>query len=162
MYEIHICPVKRLYDIAAEADLSDCAALLVSSYDIHLEKLHPLCRIAVFHFADVSDPQAADALRADTAQTIAAFVERLPPGLDTLFVCCDSGESRSAAMAAALLRRRGENERRIWQNPHYHPNPLVYRRLCAAFGLAVSEAELNALAALNRDALRRTIEASRR
>ena len=60
------------------------------------------------------------------AELIYEFFRSIPDGAD-LFVCCDAGESRSAAIAAALKVAQGESDAEIWNSPEYHPNPLVYR-----------------------------------
>lgn len=161
MYEIQICPVRRLYEIAADADLTDCAALCVSSYSINLQRLEGLHDLAAYHFHDTCDSLAEDAFDPETAQAVTGYIQRLPASLDTLFVCCDSGESRSAAMAAAVLRAQGRNDLRIWRNPHYHPNILVYQLLCSAFGIHVPDKEVKQLQHINNDALRQAIEATK-
>ncbi len=148
MPDIQICPVKKLYQIAMEADLQECAAVLVSSYEIREEKLTGLPCYLAMGFDDVAAGsvngfQEADGLR------IKRFVDSLPAELDTLFVCCDSGESRSSAMAAAIMRYWGLEEMRVWRNPGYHPNPGVYRVLCGVLGVGVTGGELEEKLAVN-------------
>ncbi len=156
MYEIMICPVKKLYMIATDADLGDVAVLAVSSYGVDTEKLRGCRRVSAHFFHDVTS--GAGAFTADIAAEIADYICGLPADIDSLFVCCDSGESRSSAMAAAILRWRGESDMDIWMAPRYHPNPLVYKTLCSAFGIKVSEAELRELLAINAAALKRAIK----
>ena len=95
-------------------------------------------------FADITDSTESSAFNKKIADEIAAYVKNLPAQLDTLFVCCDSGESRSTAMSAAIMRYNGMDEMLIWKNPHYHPNTLVYSMLCDALGVPVSKVELQA------------------
>lgn len=142
MYEIMICPIKKLYRYAEDGDMSDVAVLAVSSYEINMDKLRVFCKTLCLNFADITKASATSAFKKETAQKIAAYVKELPAQLDTLFVCCDSGESRSTAMSAAIMRYNGMDEMKIWKNPHYHPNTLVYSLLCEALGVPVSEAEL--------------------
>lgn len=142
MYEIMICPIKKLYRYAEDGDMSDVAVLAVSSYDIRMDKLRAFCGTLCLNFADITQVSAPSAFTKDTARKIAAYVKELPARLDTLFVCCDSGESRSTAMSAAIMRYNGMDEMKIWKNPHYHPNTLVYSLLCEALGVPVSETEL--------------------
>jgi len=153
MYEIMICPIRQLYVLAEDGDMSDVAVLAVSSYDIDREKLsafkHKLC----LNFNDVTNSLDQNAFTKDTAVQIAEFVKTLPNDLDTLFVCCDSGESRSTAMAAAITRFHGEDEMKIWRNPHYHPNTLVYSLLCEALDVLVSRVELCTKQMINEKAL---------
>ncbi len=161
MYEIQICPLRKLYDIAADADLQDCAALCVSSYSIDRERLSGLGAVTLHYFHDITEERDPHALRPEDAMGIASFIRRLPGGLDTLFVCCDSGESRSSAIAAAILRAKGRDDRHIWENPHYHPNPMVYQRICSAFGLVIPKTEIEELQRVNDMALKQAIESSR-
>lgn len=141
MFEIIICPIKNLYELAEDGDMSDVAVLAVSSYDIDEEKLKVFCKTLCLSFADTTETASPLAFNKATAEKIADFVKSLPKQLDTLFVCCDSGESRSTAMSAAIMRYKGMNEMTIWKNPHYHPNMLVYSMLCSALGVPVSESE---------------------
>ena len=138
MFEIQICPLKKLYQLAQDGDMRSVAVLAVSSYDIQKEYLEPFCAQHCMHFSDVVNSDHPDAFTIETAESIVAFVNVLPEELDTLFVCCDSGESRSTAMAAAIMRYYGDDEIKIWENPHYHPNPLVYVLLCEALGIFIT------------------------
>ena len=142
MYEIIICPVKQLYQRAEDGDMSDVAVLAVSSYEINTDKLNIFADALCLNFADTANPTGESAFNKTTAKNIADYVKSLPVGLDSLFVCCDAGESRSTAMAAAIMRFNGLDEMKIWKNPHYHPNLLVYSLLCEALGVAASESEL--------------------
>ena len=145
MYEIMICPIKQLYNYADDGDMSDVAVLAVSSYEINQDKLINFGYKLCLNFADVIITTNYSAFSKDIAENIATYVKELPEKLDTLIVCCDSGESRSTAMAAAIMRFSGMDEIRIWKNPHYHPNTLVYSLLCEALGVSVSKTELQAL-----------------
>ena len=152
MYEIIICPVKHLYQYAQNGDMSDVAVLAVSSYDIDTDKLKVFSKTLCLNFADITNLNGISAFNKDTAEKIAAYVKELPHQLDTLFVCCDSGESRSSAMSAAIMRYNRMDEMSIWKNPRYHPNTLVYSLLCNAFGVFVSEAELQSKKQINEKA----------
>lgn len=152
-YEIMICPIKLLYKYAADGDMSNVSVLAVSSYDIDEEKLVAFRSKLLLNFADVTSDTDFYAFTKTTAESIAEYVKELPGNLDTLFICCDSGESRSTAMAAAISRYSGFDEMKIWKNPHYHPNPLVYKLLCDAFGIPVSDKEVAEKVAINNKAL---------
>lgn len=152
MYEIIICPIKKLYLCAEDGDMSDVAVLAVSSYDIKMDKLKVFCKTLCLNFADITQAFAPCAFTKNTAQRIAAYVKELPARLDTLFVCCDSGESRSTAMSAAIMRYHKMDEMKIWKNPHYHPNPLVYSLLCEALGVPASDAEVQEKLRINEKA----------
>lgn len=152
MYEIMVCPVKKLYELALEGDMSEVSAVAVSSYEVDTEKLRGLHSVAAFSFDDITDENDDKAFAYMDAYKISEFVKSLPECTDTLFVCCDSGESRSSAMAAAIMRYNGLDDIVIWNNPHYHPNPLVYKKLCNAFAITVSEDELSEKLGINKNA----------
>lgn len=60
------------------------------------------------------------------ARQIAVFLKQKPRSL----ICqCEWGESRSAAVAAAILEFQSGSGIRIFADPRYCPNKLVYRKL---------------------------------
>lgn len=162
MYRIKICPLKKLYRIGEEFDKSRTAVLAVSSYDIKTELLSGFVSLLTMQFVDTTVERSMDALDLQTAKEIKAFVDALPNQVDTLFVCCDSGESRSTAMAAAILRYLKLDEWVIWKNHRYHPNPLVYNRLCTAFGIRVWKVGLRRRVKCSENAFRNAIKANER
>lgn len=137
MKYLKICPIKKLYDMSSER-AKDAAAILCSSYPVRYEKLPRIYSLLILEFDDFTDENRPTAFSMEQAKQIRSFTERLYERITTLYICCDSGESRSAALEAAILRCFGENEMKIWNDPKYHPNPLVYRIQCAAFGRPVS------------------------
>ena len=85
-----------------------------------------------------SCPQIGSCAFVSYARVIIKFVRRLPKTVTDIYVCCSKGGSRSAAVAAALLRMSGRSDAPVWDNPYYVPNTLVYYRLCREFGLPVT------------------------
>lgn len=153
MYEVIICPIKKLYQYTEDGDMSNVSVLAVSSYDIDEEKLVGFRSKLFLNFADVTSCNDFSAFTKTTAERIAEYVKELPGNLDTLFICCDSGESRSTAMAAAISRYNGSDEAKIWGNPHYHPNALVYKLLCIALGIQVTDGDIAEKVSFNNKAL---------
>lgn len=49
-----------------------------------------------------------------------------------IIVHCDAGVSRSAGIAAAILKHRTGDDSRIFGNPRYNPNMLCYRTVLDA------------------------------
>lgn len=146
---------------AEDGDTSDVAVLAVSSYDIDKAKLKPFCKVLCLSFDDITDSKYGSVFTFDTAKEIADYIKSLPEYLDTLFVCCDSAQSRSTAMAAAISRFNGLDEMKIWRNPQYHPNPLVYDTLCNALGLAETIAQTEEKVKINKDAFDNLINSKR-
>ncbi len=153
MYDIQIYPIKILYRIAEEADLSECAAIVSSSYEADRSRLNGFLKLLLLAFDDVGEG-GNNAFNADLANEVRIFLDSLPDNTDTLFVCCDYGESRSAAMAAAIMRYKGADEMKVWRNPKYHPNVLVYGTLCEALGVPISHKEISEREEISRKAFR--------
>ena len=55
------------------------------------------------------------------------------PKLEEIWVHCDAGVSRSAGVAAALLKALFNDDSEIYDNPRYFPNFLCYKTLLEAF-----------------------------
>ena len=92
--------------------------------------------------------------KADAA-AFADFVKHLEA--DVLYCCCDAGESRSPAVAAAVMRFLGLDDMQVWENPHYHPNMLVFETLANALGADASDEEKDFRFYTNRKAFRDAI-----
>lgn len=65
------------------------------------------------------------AMTAEDARQIAQFVAENKDRL--IIVHCDAGVSRSAGIAAALLKFYNGDDTQIFDNPKYCPNMLCYR-----------------------------------
>ena len=69
----------------------------------------------------------ADALR------IVSFVSDNAKSQDRLIVQCEAGVSRSAGVAAAILKALTGNDREVFNSPRYVPNMTCYRTVLNAF-----------------------------
>ena len=76
-------------------------------------------------------------------------------------LCCDSGESRSAAVAAAILRYWGDDEMTIWRNVHYHPNRLVYYLQCKMLNCSITKIRVLFLSEYNKYLFRKQIRSKK-
>ena len=144
-----------------QADPYECdAAILCSSYPADTAQFSCLSRKLCLQFDDTENTQSERSFSMEQARLIADFVRDLDAHA-RLCVCCDSGESRSTAIAAALHRKFGMDEMVIWGNPHYHPNTLVYRRMCEALGITVTPEMVHERKRISEEALARAIRAAR-
>lgn len=159
--DIEIHPVKWLY-YNLESEKRKASAIIASSYEVRESKITELKTRLILFFNDITDCKNPTSFNSSVAQKIHNYVDFLPDDTELLFICCDSGESRSSAIAAATLRYFGEDDMKIWKDPHYHPNTLVYTVLCHEYGIAVSEDEVREKADINERALSETIAAARR
>ena len=55
------------------------------------------------------------------------------PDAERIIVHCTAGRSRSAGVAAALLKALTGNDDQIFKNSHYFPNMRVYRMVLEAY-----------------------------
>lgn len=155
-----ICPVKMLYHTLAERDSLHCAAVICTDEKINHTKLRgiPFVQTA---FADITTP-GGSAFDRKHARKIAYFVDSLPEDVSTLYICCSAGESRSSAVAAAIMRYFGQNDMQIWRNPKYHPNTLVYKTLCQELAVDISKYQLWRRKRINKQAFSNAIRRARR
>lgn len=151
---IQICPIKRLYQILAEGAMGNCGAIISSASEIDAEKVR--CIPYVFRqYEDLDYACPGRSFSKTDAAVFADFVKNLE--VEILYCCCDAGESRSPAVAAAVMRYFGLDDMQVWENPHYHPNLLVFAMLADALGAEVSDEEKDYRFYINRKAFRDAI-----
>jgi predicted protein tyrosine phosphatase len=153
---IRICPIKQLYGILAQEEHPHSVAVLSSSFDVRESRV-PIPHIVEI-FDDVDREIPGRSLSAEAAQRIAHFIKNVGPEIETVYVCCDSGISRSSAIAAAVCRYFGISDSPIWENPKYQPNPLVFHLLGESLGLSISDELLDILIYTNRSAFRNAVK----
>ena len=68
----------------------------------------------------------------DQANEIASFYEKSKDSIAVLFCQCEHGQSRSAAVAAAILEIRNRRGIQIFADDRYYPNKVVFRKVLAA------------------------------
>lgn len=125
-FKIEIQPLKWLYYNLENDDRNVCA-IIASSYDVRADKLTKLKSKLILSYNDIIDSNNASSFNKSIAGEINSYINNLKSDIEVLYVCCDSGESRSSAIAAAITRFYWKDDMEIWSNPHYHPNPLVYK-----------------------------------
>ena len=154
-----ILPVKALYrEIANQKQ--KIAAIICCEEPIQAEKLFGTFYIHV-PFADVLAGGAGAFCRADAGK-IAEFVNALPDDVERLYIACSAGESRSAAVGAAIIRYFGGDDlAAVWLKPKFHPNPYVYKIMLEAFGIKVSQREIRHIEKVNAKALKKAIRQTR-
>jgi predicted protein tyrosine phosphatase len=69
----------------------------------------------------------------EQASEIVAFVKSVQNSVRLLLVHCDAGVSRSAGVAAAILKATTGSDEYIFNNPMYLPNMWVYRKVLNAW-----------------------------
>ena len=71
-------------------------------------------------------------LSEEQANKLASFYETNKDNISTLICQCEHGQSRSAAVAAAILEFRSRRGIQIFVDDRYYPNKVVYRKVFAA------------------------------
>ena len=157
--ELKICPFKSLYYINGKSD-GKTIAIICSSQKIHETNLQFLDDYIIFRVTDGLDETFPLAFSYIHGMKIRNFLDS-NSDYKRLYVCCDSGESRSTALAAAIMKYYGLSDMKIWRNPYYHPNRLVYKKQMQAFGKRVSKFKLKYLHYISENALRLKIKAAK-
>ena len=84
-------------------------------------------------FEDVEESEP-DCITDQDALRIRDFVLKMKvAGVERLIVHCEAGVSRSAGVAAAILKSLGADETRIWNDSKYSPNRACYEKVLKAF-----------------------------
>lgn len=91
-------------------------------------------------FYDTTEPIGISI--ADAVQIKDFVIQELAKGITHLVVHCDAGVSRSAGVAAAILRATGLDECEILDNPSYFINARCYAYVLIAFGIDVTEEDV--------------------
>lgn len=158
---IQIYPIKQLYALLSNdpSCAQNAVAILSSSYAVQEAK------ITIPHITEIFDDVDRDipcrSLSTAAAHRIANFIKGIDPHVNTIFVCCDSGMSRSSAIAAVVHRFYGISDSAIWDSPHYHPNPFVFRLVSECLDMPVDDALVDRLIAINRLSFKNAIQRGR-
>ena len=127
MRRIFVCPIKAIKD---EIEGSSAYYILCSMEEY--ENNYP--NALKISFLDTELPSHPWVFTDKMAHQIIDYFYNTPPDAD-VFVCCDCGESRSAAIAGALMRSQGGDEASVCDGPFFHPNAYVYFVMCKCLNL---------------------------
>ena len=72
-------------------------------------------------------------LSEEQANKIASFYKTNKDNISTLICQCEHGQSRSAAVAAAILEVRSRRGIQTFADDRYFPNKVVFRKVLGAF-----------------------------
>lgn len=158
---IQIYPIRQLYEILANAPHhpGNAVAILCSSYEVQDSRI-PIPHIVEI-FDDVDQDIPGRSLSREAALRISPFIKQIDSEIETVYVCCDSGMSRSSAISAVVHRYFAISDKDIWESPHYHPNPFVFRMISEFLNMPVDDEQLDRLITINRLAFRNAIKRAR-
>ena len=158
--ELRVTSIKEAKRNLRTLNLSNVKAIIISSYNDDIEII-PSKNTLLIEFDDLNY-QSQNSFNKNLARKIKEFIDKIDFAKNKLYICCDSGESRSSAVAACILRKYGEDENVIWKDNSYHPNILVYRILCEELGLKNSRIRLRYKAYINNKALQNKINSAKK
>ena len=152
--EVIVSGLKRLYydiDDGVHCDLPRSVIILSTSGEPRWSYLDKFADHLVLSYDDVIDENDPYAYNGEMASRVAELVKKIEAddSVCSLYVVCDYGESRSAGLAAAVIRYLGGEDLYLWDSPSYHPNPLVYRKTCEALGIDVTDEDITYLTEIN-------------
>lgn len=153
---IHIYPIKKLYHTLKEIIPQKSIAIICSSYPVDSSKIPIPHNVEIFD--DIDRDLPGRSLSDEAADRICGFLEKNCNDASHLFIACDSGESRSSAIAAAICRYFGLDDTHIWNNPHYHPNPLVFLKVCHRLNVPMSDGTVDYLVEMNYRAFHKAVK----
>ena len=144
---IHIMPIRQFLHLDNVPVAS--AAIISSSEYLDVSKISIPFAYADYMDFDYESPRSFTELQ---ASRFAEFIKSMKHNVTDLFVCCDAGESRSPAIAAAIHRWLRQDDHHIWCNPRYHPNALCFMRMAEALDIKIADEEIDTLIYTNRTA----------
>lgn len=147
---LKIMPIKKVVEWVNTCRRTNVAVLVASSYDVDCAKLPGNCVVQIFD--DIDREVAGRSLTREQAHAYAYFVQNLAANIDVIICACNAGESRSAALCAALCEYYGVNSDWIWDSPHYHPNMYVFDLFTQELGVEVADFRKEELFFRNRKA----------
>lgn len=150
---LHIMPIKSFLNLNVSPERS--AAIISTSSDIDEARISCPYMLAEYMDFDYESPRS---FSIDQASTFASFVKALEGKTTDLYICCDAGESRSPAIAAAIHRWLAQSDSYIWENPKYHPNMLCFLRMLDALNLSITDEEVDALLEINKRAFKKAVQ----
>ena len=154
MLKIHISSIKAVTEDTFTDVVGDFAVINCAERKNNFLTANPPALLLQLSFADITNENDPNCFSLEHGKEIRAFYESLPPSVTDLFIFCDAGESRSTAIAAAILLAGGRSDAPVWSNPFYHPNTFVFGRLCQAFGMKMTEAQIAEKKRQSEDAFR--------
>lgn len=113
------------------------AAIVISIYSYHNKmaniiknNTNNIVGLIFLEFNDTDSKDSDFSMQRRHACAIDIFVREhiAANDFDKIIVQCEAGQSRSAGVAAALMKYFNNDDTPIFNNPRYTPNMLCYRR----------------------------------
>ena len=156
--KIHISSIMALNETTFSENSGDYAVINCAERKNKILSAYPPLLLLQLSFADTTNENDPRCFSAEHGKKIKFFVESLPQTVSDLFIFCDAGESRSTAIAAAILLWIGRSDEPVWSNPFYHPNIFVFGRLCKTFGIEMTEEQIASKKRQSEDAFKNAMK----
>jgi len=153
---LHIMPAKSFLKLNVSPEHS--AAIISTSSDIDEARIS--CPYILGEYIDF-DYESPRSFSTEQASAFASFVKKLKRNTTDLYICCDAGESRSPAIAAAIHRWLAQNDAYIWETAKYHPNMFCFLHMLDALNLSITDEEVDALIQTNQSAFKNAVQQAR-
>ena len=92
-------------------------------------------------FDDVCSDEP-NCMNENDAEKIAEFAKSIVNKVDKIIVHCEAGVSRSAGVAAALMKYFNGDDMPIFENPQYCPNMYCYSMMLNTLMIDINEEEI--------------------
>lgn len=158
--KVLVLSIKEAKEKIKNSNTDYIKLIIATSYDDDIEKIAKNNKL-ILKFDDIIN-QNRNSFNANLAKKIHKFIDGINFEEYQLYICCDSGISRSSAIAAAILRKYNEDENVIWKDYNFKPNLLVYKILCDEFELKNTILGLRRKEKINIKALKKQIDKMRR
>lgn len=136
--------VKSQHDIEAYSmEKHDETSIVISIASCHMPsamiipcKLNGIKDVLFLNFNDTdSKDLVSGCINDEDAENIKQFILKYAEddSIDLIIVNCEAGVSRSAGVAAAIMKYLWNDDTSIFDNSKYHPNMLCYRTIVNKF-----------------------------
>lgn len=121
---------KASYDICVPAIIISITDISTNSNTFATNQ--NIYSILNLKFNDVSDSDKS-AISIEQAKKIASFIDVWKDMVKLIIVHCEAGVSRSSGVAAGIMKYINNDDRPIFENPHFLPNTTCYRKVLRSF-----------------------------
>ena len=106
--EVKVSSIKGAQEELKNCNTENIKLIIASSYEKNVDSVKNENKL-ILHFDDVTSVRTKS-FNKSIAKQINTFINQIDFNKEKLYVCCDSGVSRSSAIAAAILRKYKQDE----------------------------------------------------
>lgn len=135
---VQVMSRKDFEDYIREAHNTKSIAISITGSDEDLVPQEPIresgCNVISIYRAIYDDVDRDEGITRQQAKEMAEFIKHCvnSKSFDKIIVHCGAGQSRSAGVAAAILKWMTNDDMQIFGNPKYTPNMRCFRFMLEA------------------------------